>query len=171
MPVVIKFQPILPREKFPTAVWVRFEKNLKHYMQNDLKRMLKGDMDDTVKGWDGKTEFDADYSEPFKTQMQLLISPSGQYKIKWIRISEGVEGHDIVARRAPLLRFKRRYKPHTQPGGKWGGPGTRSGDEVKTPVVWNWPGIEARRFAYWIANKRKAQIQRDVQGIVKRSFK
>jgi hypothetical protein len=170
MPILIKFQPILPKKKFPTATWERLEKALKGYMQSDLSNMLKGDMEETVEGWSGKPSFTAKYSEPFKTQMQVFVSPSGQYKLRWIRISAGVEGHTITPRRAPRLRFQQNYTPHTQPGGKWGGSGMRSGPTITASQV-EWPGIKAREFSKWIAEKRKVKIMRDVQSIVKRNLK
>lgn len=170
---LIRFAPIVPAERnFPLNRYTRFETLITAYMTGPLERMLKRDFEATVENWSGPPNFVSKFTRPRGTSWQLVIDPKGRGTLKWTRVSGGVKAHDIVPRGPWNLRFQRNYTPHTRPKGKWGGPGSRSGNTVVTPMVSarRWGGIKPREFSLVIKEKREKKIHAEFEAILKAAF-
>lgn len=171
MPVVIKIVPIKLPRGYPKSSFDKWDKAIKFYMSQPLAKMLVGDMYETVENWEHAPSFTGEFSEIYNgARYRLLVMPKGQYTTRWSRVSEGVQGHPITPKRRSVLRFREKYTPYTKPGGRWGGPGQRSGGYVRKLSV-NWPGIEPRKFSRIIADRRTDKVIADINKITMEAFK
>jgi len=167
---LIRIEPIIPAEKnFPLNRWDRFEKLVTAYMTGPLDKMLVDEFNKTIKNWTAPPRFVSTFTRPRGVMWQLTVDPKGPGTLKWTRVSGGVRGHRIVPRGPWLLRFQHDYKPHTKPGGKWGGPGSRSGQWVQTPET-RWPGIKAREFSLEIKKRKEKIIRAQFEAILRKAF-
>lgn len=170
MPFKVRIEGIFPDEDYPAKKINRALDKLKVWLISDAGKLLQRDFEDTTRGWSERPSFPVIYSEPYGTRMQIFISPKGRGTTNWIRVSKGTRSRAIYARRRKNMVFQPDYNPHTRPGGKWGGPGTYSGDTVRTPVV-RGHSIAPRDFSKFIADKREDKLQRDAAGVVKRALR
>lgn len=169
----ITVEPILPKKKnYPQARFNLFYGRLERYIKRDVKRLLIRDFDATVQGWEHKPNFVGEYKEPYGTQLQLHVHPQGQHTKQWQRVSDGTGPRDIVSGRG-VMHFQHggpgSYRPKTTPGGRYGGPGTKSGPWRHTRIV-RGHRIEPRKFSEKIKEKREKEIQRDIEKIRIRTF-
>lgn len=173
MPVKIRIEGIFPDPKtYPDKKLERAIASLKDYLIDDAGDMLQKDMESTVEGWSHQPTFPVVYNEPYGTQMQIFVTVAGKYSTNWKRISGGTESRVIRARPGKMMVFPAEYAPHTQPGGKWGGPGNRYGDIVRTSVVGTRKlhRIEPREFSKVIVDRRENKIRRDVNLVIKKAL-
>ena len=71
--------------------------------------------------------------------------------------------------KAKTLRFQEHYTPRTKPGGKYGGPGRKSGAFVFRKRVIH-PGIKARNFENEIARDYQPKYMRLMNAAIKRGL-
>lgn len=78
---------------------------------------------------------------------------------RYVGLNFGIPPHEIVARRAPALRFRHGsgFRPKTVKGFIGSGPGSNEGDWVTKPSV-SHPGVEGRRWDLAIAAKHRNDL-------------
>lgn len=166
---LIRIEPIVPAEKeYPLNRWTRFEKLCVAYMSGPLNKMLIDEFNKTIKNWDAPPTFIGTFSRPRGVSFQLVVDPKGPGTLKWTRVSGGVKGHRIKPRGPWLLNFQPKYKPHTKPGGKWGGPGSYEGHAQAAEV--KWPGIKPREFSLEIKKDKEKEIRTAIEAIIRKAF-
>lgn len=170
--LAVKFQVILPVEKnFPEGSFKKWDDATTVYFNIRLRSMLVGDFNETIAGWNHKPSFKATYSTPYNTRKQLVVEPVGRYTLNWSRISEGTRNRSIYPRSGNrYMTFQPNYSPRTQPGGKYGGPGSDSGPTVHPTVVHN-HSIKPRHFTKEIAKKEEEKILDELRAIAMKVFK
>lgn len=154
-------------KNFPMNRLIKLTPALKRYLERDAKKVLVGDMEETVKNWKTKPKMVGEVSNPYGTRLQLTVQPKGRGSTNWKRISNGTGPRTIKAKTPKGMTFPRNYDPKTTPGGSYGGPGRRYG-----PIVRNrqsvYHTIAPRHFASKIMKKREKKIIADVNTIVRR---
>ncbi len=171
MPVQIKIDPIptnLKTMKYPTDVSDRLLNEFEKYMKGDLSKNLISRLEATVEGWQHKPTFISVYSEPRnKANMQIVVKPTGQNTLQWVRVSEGTGPRTWTSQ--GQMVFPLYYTPKTPipTSGFYGGSGKKWGPVVRTHTVHNHK-IEPRKFSQFIADSYRSKFEFEVREIVTR---
>jgi hypothetical protein len=123
----------------------------------------------TTTGWTSQPRMETD-SRYEGDDYVATTAPSGDKKAvdRWKWTDQGTKAHTIRARRAPMLRFKRGYKPRTRPGSFSSGQSKRFGPTVVTPAVRH-PGTKARNWSGDLTKKRKQPFAQSMQKAMQRA--
>jgi hypothetical protein len=159
MAVAIKIQAILPDDEIAIK---NLERNVEAALRGPAKRIMKKEMNKTVKNWDTPIQMVGRYSNIKGAVGSMLVFPRGEGRRFWAILDQGAKGRTIAAVNAPALRYRPGYAPKTRPGGRWGGSGRRSGPLITAKSV-NWPGIEARNFEKEVAKNVEPELVKIVQ--------
>lgn len=161
MPVTIAIEAILPPD--PVDILIKkvdkLERDLEGVLKGPIKNQLKDAFEKRVTGWSSKPEFVGLFSHYQGSAGSMYVFPRGENAKKWKWVSGGTPSRIITAKRAPRLRFRTSYVPHTRPGNKYGGSGQYLGPYV-TPKSVQHPGIAARDFEQNIADELESDIIR-----------
>jgi hypothetical protein len=172
--LVMKFEVLLPKDKdWPQSKFKQWDLLTTAYMTGPMRSFLLDDFKDTTKGWTHKPSFNATYNTPYNTRKQLMVFPVGRYTLNWSRVSEGTRPRTISSKPGgPAMVFPRYYSPYTQPGGRYGGSGTRHGPIVRTRLVGTGKlhEITPRKFSQEIAKKDEKRIFNDFHKIAMKVF-
>ena len=169
MPVNIRIEPILPKKKdYPLSEFKELKAALKKWLLTDAANLVQSEMEKTTEGWNTAPSFPAVYSEPYGTRMQIVVEPKGKGTLNWKRISEGTGPRPITSN--TVMVFPINYAPKTTPGGRYGGPGKKSGPIARTKQV-AMHQIKARKFSLLIAGRITPRIERDAQAVVNRALR
>jgi len=178
--IQIQIIPIYPKPRdYPANIIGVMNKAIVSALQVGVRPLLQTQMNARTVNWKQRPSMGASLRishggilSAESADFILTVFPTGPRKVvlKWMWVSLGTKAHPIMARRAPLLRFQEKYKPHTRARGYYGlaGGGTYYGDWVSKKSVVN-PGIKPRLFEYWIKQKYERQIVRLVVNAIIRS--
>lgn len=174
MPVNIKIEPIYPKEKnFPLSKLDKLEKALSNWLRVDVAKELQDEFEKTVAGWRRRPQFPSTFKSG--RGLSVHVGPKGKNTLKWQRISGGTGPRTIVPRDpSAVMSFPADYAPKTQPGGPFGGPGTKSGTIIRTKVVGRVTPhrIKPREFSKHIATPQfERKLNRDANEVVKKALK
>lgn len=137
MPVKVFFKPIYIKDKqYPVSVLDKVSKELTKYLKTDLGPQISGEYKKQVTGWSTPPSFPVKFSAPYNgARLQIDVGPKGKGTTNWTRVNRGTRTRRIRSRgRGPMI-FPREYDPKTTPEGKYGGPGRRHGEIVRTHLV------------------------------------
>lgn len=180
MPVNIRFEAILPRRKrYPTDLIEKMEDEVGLALTVPIQLTVVSAMRKRVRGWSTFVQFRGTYRRRQRaggwTGASLTVSPYGRGRSRWQFVSSGVRGHMIYRRRAIYLTIRGGrggYRPHTSPGGGYGGPGTyNNAGTYRTIHPVRWPGIQARNFERHIVDEVKASVVKDLVKAINRALK
>ena len=171
----MKFEVLLPKDRhWPKEKFDKWDTLTMAYMVGPMRSFLLDDFKETVGKWSHKPSFNATYNTPYNIRKQLMVFPVGRYTLNWSRVSEGTRPRTISSKPGgPAMVFPRFYSPYTQPGGKYGGSGTRYGPIVRTRLVGTSKlhEITPRKFSLEIAKKEERKILNDFARIAVKAFK
>lgn len=180
MPVNIRFEAILPRRKrYPADLIEKMEDEVGLALIVPIQLTLVSAMRKRVRGWSTFVQFRGAYRRRQRaggwTGASLTVSPYGRGRKQWQFVSSGVRGHMIYRRRAVYLVIRGGrggYRPHTSPGGGYGGPGTyNSAGTYRTIHPVRWPGIQARNFERHIVDEVRTSVVKDLVKAINRALK
>ena len=125
-------------------------------------RSIKRSFEKTVATWDRKPRFEIE-TKVSEKNITLFVYPAGEHAKLYGLVSTGSPPHQIMPRRSGgKLQFQTGYVAKTSPGNIGSGPGRTFGAFVSPPVVHH-PGFEGREFGEAIAQKHKAEFEKDMQ--------
>jgi hypothetical protein len=101
----------------------------------------------TVNTWDNKPAFKSSTEVSGDHATIVIGTDNPIYRF----VDLGTQARIIEARNKKTLAFQSEYKARTSPGSLESGEKIRSGDFVHPKIVYNYPGIAARRFLETIA--------------------
>lgn len=154
--VEIKFEYVSPKKKqYPYRQLVAAAAKVESTLKGKVADRLKKEFLKTTRGW----KHAPDFSQKIMggRNITLVVYPAGKYAKRWVWIDQGTARRDISPRIRRTLVFQPDYSPKTTKSGRRGGPGTKSGDYVRTKKVQG-HSIEAREFREKIVD----DIQDDV---------
>lgn len=167
MPVNIRFTPILPKDKrYPLSVFEKLQVEFVDLLLDKIGPDIQNEYEKQVEGWSEPPEF------PIKAVRGNVIGveiiPKGRGLKKWIYVNKGTRSRRIRSRGKGPMVFPENYIPKTTPGGRYGGPGQKHGEIVRTHLVKD-HSIAPREFEQKILTGAKVrQIQRQIQDVVHR---
>lgn len=141
----IVFRPILPKNPQMFAdLETELLGEIAATMMGPIAKTLVKAEENYIDNWEHRPKIVSEFTRQ-KTQMKLVVKPSGTNKRYWVFVSMGTQGKQINPIRGPLLWLKGKYTPKTRPNNQWGGSGIyESGRTPKDSV--DWPGIKPRHF-------------------------
>lgn len=160
----IQIIPIKPSPAdFPAHLIPKLDSAIAQVLKGPIRTTLRAAFDRRTLGWRNRPYITGRYTRPATDMFVLDVFPSGSKRVvlKWQWVSRGTKkNYPIAAKRAPTLRFREEYTPHTQAGNLYGlpGGGTYSGD-WRTPVSVIHPGIDAREFEENIKREEEKKIR------------
>jgi len=146
--------------------------NVKAWLKGEATRILIGEFNQTVWNWKEAPKFPAEYSEPYGTRQELYVHPVGEGTTNWQRVSDGTGPRQIVSSKG-IMKFQPEYVPKTTPGGRYGGPGSKSGPWLQSRVVGTKKPhrIEPREFSKKIKEKVEDKLVAEAQAIIAKALK
>jgi len=168
----VAFRAVRGRNRYFTDDMAERVKDLLGQRMNaEVKPYFIKQFEQVVADWDHKPKFKArKYINP--DAIRVTVHPTGKNAQIWKWVTEGTAGkgkgptYPIEPKNAPFLAFQLGYKPHTQPGGQYGGSGTASGPWVFAQHV-DHPGIRPREFEKHIAEDNEQWFNRKMEAIWK----
>lgn len=150
--------------------WTRIARAIRRQMNTKERRELLHHFNKVVANWKGKPRFIAKMGDK-GGNFVLSARPVGKNAQKWRWVSRGTKGpYTIAAKNAPTLAFRTNYKPKTEPGGWYGGPGVATGPMVFPQEVEH-PGIEPRHFEEEIAETFTPGFRRRIENLIRREIR
>jgi hypothetical protein len=156
----VVFRPILPSNpKYFETLETELLSELATTMMGSVAKTLKQAEEDYIDNWEHKPKIVSEFTHQ-KTQLKLVVKPSGTNKRYWVFVSRGTSEKVYGPKRAPVMTVRLGYVPKTAPGGVFRGPGSYSGEVVYTTMVgakkpWK---IKARHFEENIVDKFERNI-------------
>lgn len=151
MPEKVIFRPILPKNlKYFDDLANELIGELGAAMAGPVARSLVQAEENYIDNWEHKPKIISQYTH-MKTQLKLVVKPSGKNKRYWVFVSFGTKLHTITPSKSEFLRVRQGYIPRTTPGGVYGGPGSYDGGVFYTQGVEQ--KIEPRHFEEHIVDK------------------
>ena len=150
--------------------WTRIARAIRYHINTEERRRLLAEFNSVVLNWKHRPKFIANMGEK-GGDLTLSVRPAGKEAQKWQWVSRGTKGpYKIRAKNAPRLAFQTNYQPRTKPGGSFGGPGKATGPWRTAQEVTH-PGIEARLFEEYIANRFAPEFRRRIENLIRREIR
>lgn len=165
MTINVVYRAVRKRRAFSKAKDVR--RSLENVMRAEVEDKLIAEYQKRVANWENQPDFEAK-SKATVDRLETIVTPIGENAILWTWVSGGTDPHPIPAS-STFLRFEMgEYRPKTEPGNVYGGPGDIVGAQWITKDEVDHPGIEAREFEKYISEEFKPEFRRIMENAWRR---
>lgn len=136
-------------------------------IEAEVKPQLLSYFTRIVADWEHVVEFRA-RKRITSEGISVYVWPTGPNAKYWIWVSGGTKAHTIVPRTVGIpLKFRTGYRPKTDTGYKYRGPGTSIGPWVSATSVEH-PGIRPREFERHIARFYQPKFRKLMEAALRR---
>ena len=166
--VQIDYRVTLPAEDLVTILdkWIP---ELGSTLKTSIRPMVQARFRRRIRNWQHRISFSSKYERRGRVVLGAIhifpAQPQEAVNIwRWVSRGTGLWGprskkYPIRAKRAPYLKFRGHYIPHTSPSGGYGlpGGGRKSGPlRIEKEVMH--PGIESRHFEEYVQDEIKEEV-------------